>query len=154
VSHSESPTNARSDVPEEGASFEDSMVRREEEMSTGTAARTAGSVRAHKTVDTFPIKQTVERSTEHADVERLAPAAEDSGEIETLPDGSVSIPIFEEELVVTKRMVVRERIVIRKSTVTDEHVVEAELKRERIEIDADPAVENVVHHPEPNEPEA
>ena len=31
----------------------------------------------------------------------------DSGEVETLPDGSISIPVFEEQLVITKRLVVR-----------------------------------------------
>jgi len=38
----------------------------------------------------------------------------DSGEIEYLDDGSVSIPIIDEELVVYKRLVVRERVIVRK----------------------------------------
>ncbi len=54
-----------------------------------------------------------------------------------LPDGSVSIPILEEELVVTKRTVVRERILIRKRTVTEHQRVEAELRRERVELDSE-----------------
>lgn len=151
MSHS-NPPDAPLDASDEGTTS--NLVRSEEELTVGTVEDEAGSVRARKSVDTFPIQQTVERSVEHANVERLAPETTDSGEVETLPDGSVSIPIFEEELVVTKRMVVRERVVIRKSTVTDEHVVEADLKRERIEIDADPAVENVVHQPKANEPGA
>lgn len=57
--------------------------------------------------------------------------------METLPDGSVSIPVLEEELVVSKRMVVRERIIIRKRTVSEEQPIEAELRRERLEIDSD-----------------
>lgn len=148
----ETPANAPLDTSDERESSEASVIRREEELDVGTTSVEVGSVRARKSVETFPIEQTVERNVEHANVESLPPAAEDSGEVETLPDGSVSIPIFEEELVVTKRMVVRERVVIRKSTVTDEHVIEADLKRERIDIEADPSVENVVHESGANEP--
>ena len=61
---------------------------------------------------------------------------EDSGEIEYLEDGSVSIPVLEEELVVTKRTVVRERIIVRKQWITEAQRIQAELRRERVEIDA------------------
>ncbi len=37
-----------------------------------------------------------------------------------------------------KSLVVRERIVIRSHTVTEEHLVEADLRREPVEVDADP----------------
>jgi uncharacterized protein (TIGR02271 family) len=47
------------------------------------------------------------------------------------------VPLFEEELVVTKRTVLRERVIIRKDTVTDWETVEAELRREHIRLDAD-----------------
>lgn len=48
-------------------------------------------------------------------VQERAPIGEDdSGEIETLPDGSLSIPLYEEELVVTNRTILRERIIVRK----------------------------------------
>jgi uncharacterized protein (TIGR02271 family) len=59
----------------------------------------------------------------------------DSGRIETLPDGSVSIPLYEEELVVTKRIVLRERVLIRKETVTQRQRVTADLRREEVEIE-------------------
>jgi uncharacterized protein (TIGR02271 family) len=73
--------------------------------------------------------------------ERVPVAEGDSGEIETLPDGSLSIPLYEEELVVTKRTVLRERVIIRKEIAARTQRVEAELHREHIEIDADDAVE-------------
>jgi uncharacterized protein (TIGR02271 family) len=56
----------------------------------------------------------------------------DSGRIEILPDGSVSIPLLEEQLVVERRMIVRERVVIRKRTVVETARVETELRRERL----------------------
>lgn len=68
-------------------------------------------------------------------VERVPAGEGDSGEIETLPDGSVSIPVLEEQLVVTKRTVVRERIVVRKEVATETERVEAELRREHVDVD-------------------
>ena len=47
----------------------------------------------------------------------------DSGEVEVLPDGSVSIPVFQEELVIEKRLVVRERVIVRKHTVTEDRLL-------------------------------
>jgi len=70
-------------------------------------------------------------------VERVPAGEGDSGEIETLPDGSVSIPVLEEELVVNKRVVVRERIVVRKEVTSKIERVRADLRRERVELEAD-----------------
>jgi hypothetical protein len=61
----------------------------------------------------------------------------DSGEVEVLPDGSVSVPVLEEELVVTKRVVVKERIIVRKQVESETRTVEADLARERVEITED-----------------
>jgi uncharacterized protein (TIGR02271 family) len=78
---------------------------------------------------------------EYGDFERAPATDRDSGEIETLEDGSVSIPLFEERLVVSKELFVRERVILRKRTVTEEHRVEAELRKERIEVEGDVAPE-------------
>ena len=45
---------------------------------------------------------------------------------------------------VEKRLEVRERIIVRKHTVTEELVAEADLRRERVEVDADPQVRSRV----------
>ena len=118
------------------------IVLSEERLEVGTTTEQVGSARAVKHVDTETVQTRVERGTEHADMERLAVAdAElDSGQVETLPDGSLSIPVFEEQIVVTKRLVVRERVVLRKHTVYEEHVVTADLKRERLEVETDGGV--------------
>jgi len=115
----------------------DKVVRHEEELEVGKSSAIAGLVGARKTTETEHVVEHVPRGIEDADVERAAPSDGDSGEIETLPDGSVSIPLFEEQLVVTKRLVVRERVIIRKRTTSEEHRVEADLRRERIEIEGD-----------------
>ena len=129
-------------VPETDAEPEPaSLLRHEEELLVGKEAYDAGAVHVHKTVETQHVAQDFGRDVEYADVERVEPGAHDSGKVETLPDGSVSVPILEEELVVTKRTVVRERIIIRKRTVTETHRVEADLLRERVAVDSDPTVE-------------
>ncbi len=117
-------------------------VRREERAEVGTERREAGRVRVRKQVESVPVQEVVTREVEHADASERVPATEgDSGEVETLEDGSISIPVFEEELVVTKRLVVRERIIVRKHTVLEEETVETELRREHVSVEADDAVE-------------
>ena len=113
------------------------IVRHEEEASIETHDVDAGTVRLRKHVETEAYAEVVPRSVEHGEIERAPVGENDSGEIETLPDGSISVPLFEEEIVITKRTVVRERVIVRKHTVTEEHTVEAELRRERMEVDAE-----------------
>jgi len=118
-----------------------SLTRLEEELEIGKRTQLAGTVQARKSVETRQVGDVFEREIEELDdVERTAPHEDDSGEIETLADGSVSIPILEERLVVTKEIVVRERVVIRKRTTMERERIETELRRERVEIDADPAL--------------
>jgi uncharacterized protein (TIGR02271 family) len=115
-------------------------MRSEEELELEAEEREPGAARARKWVESEPASERVSRSVEHfEDVERTGPNDEDSGEIETLPDGSVSIPILEEELVVEKRTIVRERVIIRKRTETRHEHVETTLRRERVAIDIDEA---------------
>ena len=117
------------------------IVRHEEELVVGKTTETYGSVVARKTVETERVRDVVPVSVEVADIERVPAADDDSGEIETLPDGSISIPMIEEELVVTTRKVVRERVVVRKQVVEEARVVEADLRRERIDLETKGEVE-------------
>ena len=110
-------------------------TRHEEELEVGKQLAPLGNVHVEKRVESKRAVHGVPREVEHASIERVAAAAEDRGEIETLPDGSVSIPVLEEEIVVTKRVVVRERIIVRKESTTVTERVEAELRRERVDVD-------------------
>ena len=114
---------------------EASVVRHEEELELGTREYEAGTVRARKRIETEQVERVEPRAVEYGDLERAAPEDTDSGEIETLEDGSISIPLFEERLVVRKELFVRERVILRKRTVTEEHRIEAELRKERIEVE-------------------
>jgi hypothetical protein len=70
-----------------------------------------------------------------------APADEgDDGQVMTLPDGSLSVPVFEERIFVEKRMVVRERVVLRKHSVTHREQVHADVRVEHVEVVAEASV--------------
>lgn len=56
-------------------------------------------------------------------------------EIERLPDGSVSIPVLEEELVVQRTRRVRERLIVRRKVERREERIEADLRRERVDVE-------------------
>jgi uncharacterized protein (TIGR02271 family) len=129
----------RAGADDEGGRTSEDVTLAQEQLRVETETRPAGVVRARKEVDVDRVVTRVERGTEHADREREAVADPnaDSGQVETLPDGSLSVPVFEEQLVVTKRLVVRERVVLRKHTVYEEHEVSADLKRERLEVETE-----------------
>ncbi len=113
------------------------LVLHEEDGSIGKRSEAVGSARARRRVEREKVQGEYPRQLEQLAHERVPVDENDSGEIETLRDGSISIPLFEEELVVTKKKVLRERVIIRKQTVTDWEKVEAELRRERIEFEID-----------------
>ncbi len=129
-------------ISDRHTSYDDdsAVVRREEELVVGTDTHEAGRVGVRKVVDQERASTVVPVGTENAEMERHPVVEGDSGEVEVLPDGSVSIPVFQEELVVEKRLVVRERIIVRKHTVIEERLVEADLRRERLEVEVDEEV--------------
>ena len=128
----------------DGRSGEIALVRHEEELAVERVPQVAGALHVRKVVESERVEDVIARQVEHTQVERHPANEDDSGEVETLPDGAVSIPVLAEELVVTRRVVVRERLVVRKVAVTEEQPVVAELQRERIDLVADPAVQGLV----------
>jgi len=113
-------------------------------LVAGTRQAVAGTVRAHKRVDTEHVTQTVELTCDTAELERVAAQEGDSGQVETLADGSISIPLFEERVVVKKQVVLVGRVVLRKQTVTTDQTIEADLRSERVEVETDPGLESRV----------
>jgi uncharacterized protein (TIGR02271 family) len=115
--------------------------RHEEELLVGTTIEEAGKLGVRKAVENRRVAEDVPRDVEHANVDRAPAGDGDSGEIEVLPDGSISVPVFEEQLVVSKRTVVRERVIIRKEIVTERERIEADLRREQVELETSGDVE-------------
>ena len=117
-----------------------SLTRHEEELHVGTETVVAGGVRVRKDYDTQTVRPVIDRDVEdYAGMDRVPATEEDSGRIEEMDDGSVSIPIFEERLVVTKQLMVRERVIVRKQTTTTPQEVTADLRSEWVEVQSDPA---------------
>jgi uncharacterized protein (TIGR02271 family) len=79
-----------------------------------------------------------EVEVERRPVERAAGAADVD-----IREDEVRVPIMEEEVIVEKRPVVKEEIVVKKRAVEETEEVEAELKKERIDVDEPSRTRNV-----------
>ena len=127
--------------PEAGKAY---LTRSEEELAVGKRRVEAGSVDVRKHVETERVRRDVPVTREAVTVERrpidAASASGASGRAEIRGD-EVRVPVMGEEVVVDKRTVPKEEIVIRKHAVQDEKTVEADLRKERVEVDKQGAVE-------------
>jgi len=120
--------------PNGGDPEEDLRVQRsEEEMRAGVRQREAGSMNVKKSVRTEREEVRVPRRREEVDVERV-PVNREVAEAE-FGDEEVVVQVFEEVVVVSKRVVLKEEIRLRKRVVEDEEVVEVDLRKEEVEID-------------------
>jgi uncharacterized protein (TIGR02271 family) len=106
----------------------------EEQLAIQREQRQAGEVSIHKEVETRHVRESVPVSREEVIVERrpAQPGMESSARIQ---EGEMRIPVKEEELVVEKRVVPKEELVVKKTEVVDNETVEADLRRERADID-------------------
>ena len=109
------------------------VQRSEEELRAGVREREAGQVSVRKRVRTERERIAVPKRREEVSVERVAVDRE--AQPSEIGEDEVSIPVVEEEVVVDKRAVVKEEIRIRKDVVQDEEVVEADVRKEEIDID-------------------
>lgn len=109
------------------------VERSEEELRAGVREREAGQVGVKKTVRTDRESIAVPKKREEVSVDRVPMNEEASpGQI---GDDEVSIPVVEEEVVVSKRPVVKEELRIKKEVVQDEEIVEADVRKEEVDID-------------------
>lgn len=112
------------------------IVRSEEELDIGKRRVQAGEVSVRKQVETERVRQDVPVTREEVEVERRPISADTSRSGEaTITDDEIRVPVMEEEVVVEKRVVPKEEIVIRKHAETDTQEVEADVRRERVDVD-------------------
>ena len=109
--------------------------RHEEEPRVERRWTEGGRAKLRRVVETRDVNEKHPVRSEEPVHERIPVADGDSGEIEILPDGSISIPLFEEELVVSRRLVLRERVIVRKELVTNWQLITASLRREEVELE-------------------
>jgi uncharacterized protein (TIGR02271 family) len=115
------------------------VKRSEEELRAGVREREAGQVNINKSVRTEREIVRVPKRREEVEIERIpveGGAREASGATEAdIGEDEVVLQLFEEEVVVTKRVVLKEEIRLRKKVVEDEEVVEVDLRKEELEIE-------------------
>ena len=125
---------------ERGGLEEDLRVQRsEEELRAGVRERAAGQVNVKKSVRTEREVVRVPRRREEVDIERVSIEGE-AREVSTateayIGEDEVVVQVFEEEVVVSKRVVLKEEIRLRKRVAWDEEVVEVDLRKEEVEVD-------------------
>lgn len=110
------------------------LVLSEEEVRLERHTVPAGEVVVHKEVVEEVIRRSVPVMREDVEVERR-PVPPGVG-LEPRTEGDVTyVPLVEEEIVVTKRLVAREELVIRKQRITTEQVVEETVRHEEARIE-------------------
>jgi uncharacterized protein (TIGR02271 family) len=120
-------------------SDDDAMTRSEEEVTVDTVRRPAEVVRLRKHVVAEEVQVTVTVQREEIRIERI-PVGEleqDAAQLESVEwgAGGAEVVLFEEQVIVNKRVVPRERVRVEKEVVTEERVVSADVRKEEIDVD-------------------
>lgn len=110
------------------------ITRSEEELAIGKRAVQTGEVAVHKIVETERVSERVPVTREEVTVERrpVEGGRAAAGEIGA---DEIRVPVREEQVVAEKRAVPKEEIVVRKQAVQDTETVEADLRKERVDVD-------------------
>src|SRR4051794_7415687 len=123
-----------------GPSTDSAMTRSEEELRLGKSKEQVGRVRLKKWIETEHVSQTVPVTREEARVER-----------EPITDGNIDaamsgpelseeeheMTLNEEKVSVDKEVVPKERVRLDKDVVTEQRDVNADLRKEQIDVDRD-----------------
>jgi uncharacterized protein (TIGR02271 family) len=111
------------------------LKRSEEELDITKRDGVTGDVELTKRVETEHVTRPVSRMHEEVEVERRpAERGMRAGEAE-FRDEEIRIPVREEEIEVRKHPEVKEEVVVRTRPVVEEEEVEADLRRERIDVE-------------------
>ena len=127
------------------ADQERTIELREEELVAHKDLRDVGEVTIRTELEEFPGRLEVEAYREEVEVEH-----EPVGRVvnERVPpweeDGVMVVPVYEEQLVVVKRLLLREHLRIRRVATTEKQLFEDTLRRERLVVE-DPGQTGLVH---------
>lgn len=122
-------------VPVTGAVEEVRMPLAEEQIIAEKRVEKAGEVRVHKDVKVEEKQVTVPVTKEEVHVERVLASAEPRAGEATFKEGTVSVPVYEEEVEIRKRPVVREEVRVAKTAHEEERRATAEVRKETAEIE-------------------
>ena len=118
-----------------GRAQEVTIQRSEEELAIGKRSVEAGAVNVRKTVETEHVSREVPVTREEVTVERRPVNERVAADAIEIRDQEIRVPVREEEVVAEKRAVVKEEIVVKKNAVEGTERVEADLRRERVDVD-------------------
>ena len=151
------PHANRVEAPEDEAEYDSTFADsvhtlelREEQLVAHKELRDLGEIEVRTEIDEVPGRLEVEAYreevlVEHEIVGQVVTEREKPWE-ET--DGVLVIPIYEEQLVVTKRLVLRERLRVRRIGTTERQLFQDVLRRERLVVD-DPQRTGLLHEQYP-----
>jgi uncharacterized protein (TIGR02271 family) len=139
--------NARED---ETLATERTIELREERLVPQRELRTVGEVSIRSEAEEIPGRLEVDAYREEVEIEHV-PIGREVNERQgpREEDGVVIVPIYAEELVVVKRLVLREELRIRRIGTTERRLFEDSLRRERLIVD-DPANTGLVRERHPS----
>jgi uncharacterized protein (TIGR02271 family) len=131
-------TRTREDVGYDtsGPTTDDAMTRSEEELRVGKTEQEAGRARLKKYVVTEQVQQTVPVQREEVRVEREPVTEANIDQATSGPDISEEeheVVLKEERPVVQKETVPKERVRLAKDTVTEEHEISEDVRKEQVE---------------------
>jgi uncharacterized protein (TIGR02271 family) len=111
------------------------VTRVEEELAVGKRQVQAGEVGVRKTVETERVRTQVPVTREEVEIERRPIEAGASARNVDIREDEIRVPLMAEEVVAEKRVVPKEQVIIRKRPVTEQRTVEADVRKERIDVD-------------------
>jgi uncharacterized protein (TIGR02271 family) len=114
------------------------MIRSEEELHLCTVWRPRTRVRVRKYVVTEMVTKTVPVRREELRIEHEPiPPADAVPSADESPSAGVPIEmtLYEEQLVIEKRVVPRERVRVRTETITEHQVISDEVRKEQVDLD-------------------
>ena len=123
-----------------GPTTDDAMTRSEEQLHVGTERATTGRARLRKHVVTENVTKTVPVQREEVRLEREPITDANIGNAMDGPaisEEEHEVILHEERPVIEKETVPVERVRLDKETVTDEHTVTEEVRKENIDLDDD-----------------
>jgi uncharacterized protein (TIGR02271 family) len=125
--------------------WEATLPLMEEELVAHKELREVGAAEIHKQIEEVPGRLEIEAFREEVEVEHVPVGRVVTERIEPYEeDGVLIVPVYEEQLVVTKRLVLREQLRIRRVGTTETHLFEDTLRRERVTVE-DPDGTGLVH---------
>jgi uncharacterized protein (TIGR02271 family) len=141
-----------SEAPEDEAALDSvdaeavqTIELREEQLIAHKELRTLGEVEVRTEWDLVPGRLEVDAYREEVEVEHepVGQVVSERGQ-SWEENGVLIVPIYEEQLVVTKRLVLRERLRIRRVGTSERQLFEDTLRRERLVVE-DPQHTGMVH---------